>query len=668
MERSPEDRVRPVFVALLSCAVAVIVILAWMLSRPASDVKDAPPSSEPNAEMPAAKTPARATTESRPSSIPAAGHMSATPVAVETRKGNGTITGKVKTSDGQPVSNAKVSAILRDSSVVMGSYRPYERKKKPTLDEAVAETIRNYRLNEANTRETVTDANGVYALTGLADANYSVEAGADGYAIEASSPGRAWQVHPNATLDFVAEVVIKVPIQVFLPNGTLASRATIMLEKRSIHGSSSMPSAWTSDDPNIPVQLGTFTLSAQGGDHNELRSESQKICFKKGEQPVALVFQLRTRPLIKGRIIPPDGAVANNSSFSVYLLKTPVGTTPDPVRLRREGNNTWVHSEAYQFDDISAGTYLIGAGYSNGKILVSASVTVTDGEVTQDLTIPALSADEVFVVWVRGPDGGLLADVDFGLERRYKHGSSSSGANTSRREDGAWLIMRSNDQDDSGGDDVKYIVTATTDEYGAKTAEFTGAEREKTIQFNAPATVKVTIPGYAGSANEGRLLLSLEKAKDADGHSSGRMFHNSRKISAEGIATLGPVEAGNYEIVLSSITDHRFGQGRTIARQPVQLQAGENTATMEMPTLYALTLSFKSNKPGDSVMLHDGSHNDMVNTTVDKDATVTFENLPAGKYKVETYGDKARAMYITLSGNLQTDFVVNQPDAGATQP
>ena len=67
-------------------------------------------------------------------------------------------------------------------------------------------------------------------------------------------------------------------------------------------------------------------------------------------------------------------------------------------------------------------------------------------------------------------------------------------------------------------------------------------------------------------------------------------------------------------------------------------------------------------------MLHDGSHNDMVNTTVDKDATVTFENLPAGKYKVETYGDKARAMYITLSGNLQTDFVVNQPDAGATQP
>lgn len=275
----------------------------------------------------------------------------------------------------------------------------------------------------------------------------------------------------------------------------------------------------------------------------------------------------------------------------------------------------------------------------NGKVLATETVTVVEETTTtKDLVIPRATTPDMLALWVRGPDGKLIEDVSFGLERRHGGGSSSSGGLTPmQREDGAWLFSRSEDSDDSGEEDAKYIVTASTEEYGEKKAEFTGAEREKTIQFDAPATLKVTLAGYANSANEGRLLLTLEKPKDPKDHF---WMHRGREgaanISADGVATLGPAEVGNYEVVLALLTDRQNRQ--RIASQPVQLQAGENRLTMELPTLHTLKISFE--QAGATVSLSPEPNNDgfsSIQQKVGKDRVVTVANLLAGKYRIQAY-------------------------------
>ncbi len=187
-------------------------------------------------------------------------------------------------------------------------------------------------------------------------------------------------------------------------------------------------------------------------------------------------------------------------------------------------------------------------------------------------------------------------------------------------------------------------------------------EQPLTVRYEYTARLKTVVLGYARSAVEGRLGMSLEKRGGVLG---GLYIGDGGKgtIGPDGRGELPSAPPGDYDLLTLVRVLVKQGEGVPVyivaARQPVALRAGEQTETLPLPVLHRLSVRVESPRAGDSVRLRvrisdRPTADDRLRTilaslaarwsweaAVGADGSAIFENIPPGAFQASLVRDGA---------------------------
>jgi hypothetical protein len=579
--------------------------------------------------------------------------------------GNGTITGHVRRAGGAPLEGVTVRAHLRRES------SGWRQGDGPPEDVSEVESVRRYvadRRRRRGTRgEAVTDHTGAYTVEGLVkDARYSLRAYREGFQINPVLSRNAWNAAPGSEIDFHAEPLVAVPVDVRLPDGAQPARAEITVKQ----GNSTTTAIWTPRQPVLRARPGDVTLRATIPSDDELHSTEIQLKLAEGQAVKTQAFELQSRPGVRGQVRFPNGEHAGY--LNVYLLQIGAGTQPQPAGLTQHGQQTWVSADegyGYSYKDLAPGRYMVGVALGRNALLAHKTVTVLDHMVDCVFEITEFDPSQFVVLKVYAPDGSLLADANIDTAYRRENSSSSGGGQSMRRKDGSYLVAHHATDDVSDGG--TYYVTVKSDRFGTKEVGYQrGKIKELEVRFLAPAVLKVTVAGYVGSGQEELISVALKAiAGEEDGfRSSGA----SKKPTAAGTLELGPAEPGEYEVVVYA-GKARYG-GLRASATPVSLRAGQNEVTVAMPRLHSLTVEVPGGKAGETLRLRNEVAGGWSATsgTLDDQGRATFELLPEGRYKIsrEAAGEMVISIpgpgLVVFKGQVQNAILIKVTDAAGT--
>jgi hypothetical protein len=588
--------------------------------------------------------------------------------------GSGRISGTVKTRDGRPVQGVLVRSTRVDEETRRGGYKrgsgpPAEKD----LETQVRELVRRYQRDTATRREALTGADGRYVLTGLAEGKYWLRAYKEGWEIQQSRPSRTWEHKPPATVDFRAKLLLPVPVRVLGPDGSAPERCIIDVRKtRGGRSYSSRKEGWKPGEPVLRLSPGTHGLVAVASDDDTLRSEEVKITLEEGATPLEVTLVLKGAVGMRGSVRLPSGWQIDQ--LWVRYIQTAAGAEPDLKLLVARGKYVHLDSgeeRSFKVTDLEAGTYLVGVTGQSHRILAHTFVEVTDVMAEVSLVVPEFKPEDYVVVRVFGPDGTSLKDVTFQGGMRSAYGNWSSGAMAIPQKDGSFRVLHPQEPRHGGvtggegaDEKAKCFLTVQSEKHGKREVEYDPATtRDLTVKFQSPAHLEVTIPGYKGSEYVGKLALLLPKrGEKGSGHRAySHMGSEEKGLSSEGVQSFGPVEPGEYDVVLYLRTSDSWSQQIPIRRSPVSLTAGKNAATVKIPPLYSLTVTFEKAGKNDRIYFSPAEGRRWetwgIQKNVGAEGKLTFENLPEGKYKIQKWGGTdAGTMEVSVPGQTFVAF------------
>ncbi len=582
--------------------------------------------------------------------------------------GSGTIKGTVKLEDGSPIAGVVVRGWPQSSDRGTGRRRATGVPEDEPLEKYVARLAEQHQRNNLARVEATSDAQGAFALAGLADHEYRLQAFLSGYEVQRGGRENWRAVKPGSEVEFVAKLVTEIPLSVVFADGTSPAEASIEWERRSDGSTSSSSVRWTLENPAIELNPGAYKLRATSGKDGEYASEQREVTLNAGGRAETVTLTLRSRPGIRGVVKFSEGEEPENAV--VWIARVTPGSAPDWESLRQSGEGqAYVgrHNDfAFAFEDLAAGAYAIGAARGhNAPIAIVEHVQVADAVVVRDLVMPALDPADYVVVWVYGPENELIRDAQISGAMRSKSGSSSGGGSTVARSDGSyWFLppetpehMRSGREEGDG--DLQRFISVHTQRFGTKEVEYQPARGvEVVVRFAVPAEIEVVIPNYAGSGLEGKVNVGIEKAAK-DTRRGGQVYgHVQDKVDFEGKKRLGPVEPGDYELVMYVQTE-RYGQ-KPVARQPVMLAAGMNSVSFPIPPLYTVTVIVPEGTASMRLQLQPLQRREAFrggSPQAAKDGRATFPLLAPGEYKLRSWGGGTmEEMRIDVQGDMEVRF------------
>ncbi len=600
-------------------------------------------------------------------------------LAVNTPKfegGAGRITGKVATATGKPVQGVLMRATRADGSSGR-TKRSYDGSppEDQDLEMQVRDLVRRHRMDNATRQEVSTDEKGAFSLGGLGDCEYWVSAFKKGFEIQQKSRSRKGTWKPGEVVEFIAAAIIEIRVDVLRPDGSRAEKADIEIKHKAVRDSWSGGSetAWSRENPCIYLRPGAYVFIAECEDLGGLRSAEQEVNVDEGAAPPEVTLTLKEPIGIKGRIVAPEGMDLKNIWMKYMAVSS--SDTPDLKILVMQGKFLQMMSEGdltFTVKDLVPGTYLVGVLLASQRVIAHCTVQVVDRMAEAVLTVQPFKPEEYVIVRVFDPAGNQMTDVNFetGL---FSHGHGfTTGASSIAQKDGSFLVLNYKHWDESMMNQqekaTRYLLKAACPKYGSKQVEYDpAATRELTLKFQNPATLEVTVAGYRDSEFVGKLQVQIKqkKAKEEEEEAVdvGSRFGDMQEgLDAEGKLTVGPVEPGEYEIDLMLNTGESWGGRIPIRKTPVTLSTGANTATLRIPPLYQLTVTFEKAVKGEHIMLGPASEKRRwggwgVQKQMSEDGKVVFEKLPEGTYKIQKWtGADAGSMEITLPGQSSVAF------------
>ncbi|MCG3182008.1 MAG: hypothetical protein ICCCNLDF_00047 [Planctomycetes bacterium] len=622
---------------------------------PAPAVADAlPQDNQPHAETPPPvetsppeAAPARAKEPAADSSL---ADIIAAADTLPLPKGDGVISGAVRTQAGEPLAGVTISATPN---------YPEDRSWSGMDTEArIREQIRYEKWRELARRKVVTGADGNYRIEGLAlKTDYSVWAELDGWRFERTPHRNHFQAGMEAS--FTARVSIKVPVEVRLPDGSAPRQAEVRFHKAGAENS-----VFTNRTRNgkgeIGLEPGDWVASAKAGDDWEYESESVTFKLAAGQAPPALVFQLKGRSGLQGKVSVPAGY--RFESLEVVVLpgdgiEPPPHLTANMLESKVADVAVWPREEwSFQVMDLAPATYHVVLHYGN-RVLDWRNVTVGGELAACELAVPPARAEDYIAVRVYDPDGEATDAVEVYLAVSSEHYSYSGWGEQYRPEPDSKLIwLRRATLEELTGERAEqwaYTITVKSKKYGQLSQPYATTDRHELVfRFQQPAHLTVTVPGYNEHALRERLTWSVVEV-GKEGRSLDR-WERERLDPNENTSPLkyGPFVPGRYELVLMLAMKH---SKRELLRQPVDLAGGENAVSADVPGLYALTVRCRTESEARNITLKRGTarYATWEDEVVRDGAVSKFLELPGGEYRLET---SAGTMALDLSADKEVDF------------
>jgi len=500
-------------------------------------------------------------------------------------KGSGKIVGRVTDAAGEPVSGVIVVVTAnRPRSNRKGTKAPAGPTESPIAEDVARYAKRQIR-RRLGRRQVRTDADGMYAATGLAATSYRIDAYAKGYQLRATGRASQWRVKPGSELNFVARPIVRLYVDVRLSGGGRPEAADIRWTfHKSNGGTTGSSDRWSPSSRWIELAPGTYTLRAVLRDESEAASAEKRVVVSIDKAMRQVIFSIAVKPRLRVDVVPPPSFEL--PTVQAMLVRFSGDKPPADDILKDSSRNNAIYPDdggVTHWKNLEPARYLAGAAIGhNGKIFARQVVDVAAGDNQVVLRMPTPDPADHVLVQAFDPEGGeLKTGVQWSLEFRGKRRNGSSGTTALRRSDGVIFLAQ---LENYKGIDGEHYARALHSVYGSARAKVVpGSGSPVAVRFEKPATVEVTISNYKGSGREGRLSLSLE-----DKSGSGRS-HGS-PIDADGKASFGPVQPGEFGLRLR-IRGSAFS-GASIASKPLALRSGKQSADIAIPELHDLKVTW----------------------------------------------------------------------------
>lgn len=539
---------------------------------------------------------------------------------------NGQIDGMVYTELGHPLEGVEIS--VRSSRNSTSSVTPS--RSSPAGDHVRhAFEVASRRTNRPTA---ISGSDGRFSLSRLdPERMYFLRSKKSGYTFS------NMECRPGQFAELIGTSVLSVPVEVRLPSGELAEKANLTIESPNQHTSH----RWSEKSPSLTLRPGSHQVYATT---DSLRSPPLTITVTSGQSPQPVVFQLTARLGVKGTITP--------ESATITIWTRPLGDQPPDDFLLKDGSRDRARQGSYSILDLAPGRYHIGVSRFREEIEQSKVIDISTGVEELDFALPEITNDQILIVQVADPAGNPVDDIDLQITRQTGNRSSSSSVHKENVRPGEiWAYVGRSFWEALDSGEVTAYVTVSSALLGTKKVEVTGSPLS--IRFGSPATVTVRYPGYVGSGFEGSLRTYLQAPAGSGRDRVSRSTASPGERAPDGSVEVGPLEPGEY-VVITAI------ENETVSEDPISLPSGHSTVSIQLPTLYELTLRVESTDVGRSINVMSrettdfGGRHHEIPANADQ---VVIPNLPAGVYDImlEEVGD-VKIMSVDVRQNTAINF------------
>ncbi len=587
--------------------------------------------------------------------------------------GSGAIRGRVVDPDGAALEGVVLRVARRDTSSrsTPGSSVGAAAPVPESFEDAVREAAERIREDRAHLREARTDASGAYRFEGLVDGSWTITAFLEGFQVLADSS--ATDVPVGSEVDFTATPVVEVPVQVYEPDGRLASRARLAFEGLG-GGAHAATYGWTAEEPFLRLPAGDYELRAYSDDgrtsrYATRRSDPQEVTVAADGSTAPLRFDLRLRLAIRGVVqLPKDGTRVEDCVLRVMPLAPAQEVDLELLSraTKRTGNRPGAE---FAFMDLDPGRYVIGVLRSSSWVVSAHEVVeLQDESVRVTLALAPIDRSRYLAVTVLSPEGEVVDGAGLQVLANSSSGSVQGGGRAIRDREGRYLVAFEGETLRKYFDEsvvkTDYLLYVRHEELGMRSVPLIRGQTELTVVFDAPARLEVTVLGYEGSGYEGRLFVNARKHAPNLGRA---VSMGGGELGPDGVEEYTGLEPGLYVVTLSARPERSgaFTDQTEIERVEVQVGAGETTLQLSIPVLHSVRVHWADGKEGTSLGMRarrEGAAIGGSSADLDADGYAVLENLRAGEYVLSASGVSIQQMYVTVP-TKEVEFVPMEIDA-----
>ena len=476
-------------------------------------------------------------------------------------------------------------------------------------------------LNPAGS--SVTDAKGHFLLSGLAEGTYQIEVLAEDFVFERSS-GTAGE-----TVEIYGRPVVTFELSVLDPSGVPPAEATIML-----HGGKGRDQRfqWTPDAPELRVPSRLVALQAFTGEINrvgqgEYRASARTSILSldwdsDGRGPHAL--ELKAFPSVHVDVVAgPDAG----QPFEPWC------------ELVRDSQRIEAKQEAgrpFAAFDVAPGPYTVEVGRGDGPAEVTRQITVGEGRTELSVELGPLDPARYMIVHCVDAAGRPVLDIwNFGASIRMDRKSMGTSIRTKARPNGEYWLSLERGMLGSGttrrAEITSLTLIARSPSQGEIQKEVDPHAQRVEFLFQKPCDLIVEVDGALSPG----LSVTVERPKQ---EGEGWQQSGSRTdVPGDGSVAFQSLAPGSARVVLRHVDSPWQVH---MAAVTIELRGGKNEVRLtagETHELVVLVPDLES-KRFELYAEEDGEFVRKDYAEPDENDRLTFQFLPAGRYRVQYRG------------------------------